>query len=157
LPTRIKLTDEGIEIADDKEYFGVLSSYLIIDCKKQKPEQLKQQILDDYQLHNDFTRMMKDSKGRCNLSLEYMKELQEKAEKWDKISKHPSSTEAYHRLEKLEQENKQLKEQNDIYVKHGKMTLDNIKNKEIVQKVRELWKTKPDKWVEQMYEILGDK
>jgi len=59
------------------------------------------------------------------------------------------------RNDELEQKNKKLKEDlentlNQLDMRNG--SIDNLKEK--LEKIKQLWKNKPSKWVESMYEIL---
>jgi chromosome segregation ATPase len=77
--TRIKLTGEDIDLNDDDEYYyREADTHLIIDCKGQDAEQLKKQILEDYE---------KSIKWDNSLCDETIKELKDKADKWDNIVK----------------------------------------------------------------------
>ncbi len=175
---RIPLEDKDIFIVygDDevlKSETGTCDVMFQKGMTDEDAEQLKIQILDDYELHNEFSKMIQEGKGRSNVSHEWLTELQEKAdlhdqlikiliqhcgedgdnegavdtlkriiekaEKWDKYNKSYWSLKEKH--PKLEQEIKQLKEEIvDLKLVNHTFKQDIIKNKEIVQKVRELIK-----------------
>ena len=137
--TRIPLTDEDILVTDDD--FSLVT--VRIDCEKKDrgydddhkyAEQLKKQILDDHEFREkDMTC------PQYRLSVTQYKELKEKAEKYDWIVERDAQGNE-HYVEKLEQENKRLKDtiklagsSEEKYVKEVQ------KNKEIVQKVRKLY------------------
>ena len=106
---RIPLTDEDSFVEWDDEYGGQIGIY----CKINKAEQLKKQILDDYENVTEWKKLGGAGNWK-SVSLEELKELKEKAEKWDESLEHaPCGTLLFQTVHKLEQENKQLKEQRD--------------------------------------------
>jgi len=117
---------------DTKIFQGVDSSEFECDFHiKDIDEPLKKQMLDDYEFCNTI--------GKVMTFQEYYKiqqELKSKAEKWDNLPtiRHEDTA----KIEKLEQEIKELKETlNDCANEGAKYIIEGSKNKEIVQMVRE--------------------
>ncbi|MCH7561191.1 MAG: hypothetical protein IIC67_07485, partial [Thaumarchaeota archaeon] len=79
MTVRIKLTEDDIELDEAGVVPNGLQVKIYIDHQTgfEKAKQLKQQILDDQELREEFKKIIKDSKGRVNTSIDYFKELQE--------------------------------------------------------------------------------
>ena len=115
--TRIPLTDEDIMIENYLSQGGKAGVTIFFD-RLFKAEQLKKQILDDYERVNSLARVVPlDEIDRNMKAINEYKELKEKAEKWDMIGecftkdqRGKTPTQIYGEHQKLEQENKQLKE-----------------------------------------------
>jgi len=106
--TRIPLTDEDISIIAHGEPTNWRVSMFVHDNTRDSAEQLKKQILDDYEFREKDLIC-----PQYRLSVTQYKELKEKAEKWD------SWNISYD------------------YAKVKEMERELEKNKEIVQKLRE--------------------
>ncbi len=128
--TRIPLTDEDIKLNDNEGYDGV---WIGFDYHKphtsseetQWSEQLKKQILDDHEYREYYNES-------------YLGSIKEKAEKWDVLQDDLKNWKSNDRRQKLEQENKQLKEKAEKYdglvKEYGEFLKRNEKNKEKAEK-----------------------
>jgi len=163
---RIPLTDEDIFVVyGDDEILRSATGTCDVMFQKgmtdEDAEQLKKQILDDYEFSNEYSHP-----DWQQIRIVELKELKEKAEKWDEHQKPYKMRITY---QMLEQENKQLKIDKDVadnLTKRDKQIIYELqKNKEIVQKVREQldlresgkeYDADPDILLDNVKEILGE-